>query len=190
MSERWTALKAQCFACQKCELCKSRTNVVFGQGVTTAEILFIGEGPGRTEDEMGLPFVGRSGKLLDELLGTVGLSREKNIYIANIVKCRPPENRDPLVQERNACMPWLKEQLSILQPKIVVCLGRVAAQVIIRPGFSVMKEHGQWTEKDGAHFTATLHPAALLRNPHNKPLALEDFAAIHKKAKQVCLTMQ
>ena len=109
-------LKAECLACTRCELCATRTNVVFGQGVPDAEVLFVGEGPGQSEDEQGLPFVGRSGQLLDKYLFAIDLDRKKNCYIANIVKCRPPQNRDPLPAESEACMPWLREQFRLLHP--------------------------------------------------------------------------
>ena len=125
----WDTLKAECLACRRCELCTDRTHVVFGQGVQTAEVLFVGEGPGQSEDEQGLPFVGRSGQLLDKYLFAIDLDRSKNCYIANIVKCRPPQNRDPLPTESEACMPWLREQFKLLQPKIVVRLGRIASQL-------------------------------------------------------------
>lgn len=179
-------LRAGCVGCQKCGLSATRTNVVFGTGVPDAEVMFIGEGPGQQEDEQGLPFVGRSGQLLDRYLEAIGLFRDKNIFIGNIVKCRPPQNRDPLPEERQACLPWLREQFRLIQPKIVVCLGRIAAQLIIRPDFSVTKEHGQWTQKGGVWFTATLHPAALLRNPRQKPDAFEDYVAIRQKIREVC----
>ena len=179
-------LRAGCLGCQKCGLSATRTNVVFGTGVADAEVMFIGEGPGQQEDEQGLPFVGRSGQLLDRYLEAIGLFRDKNIFIGNIVKCRPPQNRDPLPEERQACLPWLREQFRLIQPKIVVCLGRIAAQQIIRPDFSVTKEHGQWTQKSGVWFTATLHPAALLRNPRHKPDAFEDYVAIRQKIREVC----
>ena len=159
---------------------------MFGEGIPTAEVMFIGEGPGQNEDEQGRPFVGRSGQLLDQYLQAIHLSREKNIFITNIVKCRPPENRDPLPAEWDACIPYLREQFRIIRPKIIVCLGRIAAQRLIRPDFSVMKEHGQWELKNGTWFTATLHPAALLRNPRNKPLAFEDYISIRTKIEQVC----
>lgn len=179
-------LKQECLSCRKCGLCETRKNVVFGTGVSSAEVMFIGEGPGQNEDEQGLPFVGRSGKLLDQYLEAVDLYRDKNIFIANIVKCRPPENRDPLAEEWDACLPWLREQFRIIRPKIVICLGRIAAQRLIRPDLSVMKEHGQFFEKNGVLFMATLHPAALLRNPRNKPLAFEDFVALREKIQEVC----
>ena len=179
-------LKAACLACTTCGLCATRTNVVFGDGAPNAEVMFIGEGPGQHEDEQGLPFVGRSGQLLDRYLEAIGLSRSSNVFIANIVKCRPPQNRDPLPEEWDACLPWLREQFRLIQPKIVVCLGRIAAQRIIRPDFSVTKEHGQWTRKNGVWFTATLHPAALLRSPSKKPEAFEDYVALREKIREVC----
>ena len=179
-------LKAQCLQCDRCALAKTRTHVVFGTGVPHARVLFIGEGPGQHEDEEGLPFVGRSGKLLDQYLEAVDLDREKNIFIANIVKCRPPQNRDPLPEEWEACMPWLREQFRLIRPRIIVCLGRIAAQRMIRPDFSVTKEHGTFIEKGGVLFMGTLHPAALLRNPRQKPTAFEDFVALREKILEVC----
>lgn len=137
-------LKQQCLACQRCGLCETRTHVVFGQGVPDAEVLFVGEGPGANEDAQGLPFVGRSGQLLDHYLEAIDLDRSKNIYIANIVKCRPPENRDPAPEESAACLPWLRMQFRLLRPKIVVCLGRIAAQQMIGKDFSVTRDHGKF----------------------------------------------
>ena len=179
-------LRTQCLSCTRCPLHTTRTNVVFGQGVPTAEVLFVGEGPGQSEDEQGLPFVGRSGQLLDKYLFAIDLDRNQNCYIANIVKCRPPQNRDPLPAESDACMPWLREQFRILQPKIVVCLGRIAAQRMIRADFSVTKEHGTFIEKGGIWFMGTFHPAALLRQKQNKPDAFADFLALREKIGQVC----
>ena len=179
-------LKQTCLDCRKCDLCKTRTQVVFGSGNPQAEVLFIGEAPGRNEDEQGLPFVGRSGQLLDQYLAAIHLDRATDLFITTIVKCRPPENRDPLPNEWDACMPYLREQFKLIRPKIVVCLGRIAAQRLIRPDFSVMKEHGQWTEKNGTFFTATLHPAALLRNPGNKAAAYADYVSLREKIREVC----
>lgn len=179
-------LKAECLACRRCGLCETRKHVVFGQGVPNAEVLFVGEGPGANEDEQGLPFVGRSGKLLDSYLEAIDLDRNRNIFIANIVKCRPPENRDPLPEESAACMPWLRQQFQLLRPKIVVCLGRIAAQQMIDKNLSVTKDHGNFFDKQGTLFMATLHPAALLRNPHSKPQAFEDFVALRDKIHEVC----
>ena len=178
------ALKKTCADCGKCDLHRGRTNSVFGYGAEDAKIVFVGEGPGQQEDLSGKPFVGRSGQLLDTYLNRVGLSRETNVYIANIVKCRPPENRDPKPEEREACMPYLKEQLAILKPKFVVCLGRIAAQELISPTFKVTQEHGIWFEKDGIEWMGTFHPAALLRNPNDKPVAFEDFVSLREKAQQ------
>ena len=182
----WETLRANCLSCRSCGLCETRTNVVFGQGSEHAEVLFVGEGPGQSEDEQGLPFVGRSGQLLDKYLFAIDLARSQNCYIANIVKCRPPKNRDPLPAESEACMPWLREQFRLLRPKIVVCLGRIAAQRMIRKDFSVTKEHGQLYEKGGILFMGTFHPAALLRSPQNKPAAFADFTALRDNIETVC----
>lgn len=179
-------LQSECLACRRCSLCESRTNVVFGQGAPDAEVLFVGEGPGANEDAQGLPFVGRSGQLLDHYLEAVDLSRSKNVYIANIVKCRPPKNRDPLPEESAACLPWLRQQFQLLRPKIIVCLGRIAAQQLIEPGFSVTRDHGKFFNKHGTLFMATYHPAALLRYPVNKPAVFGDFVALREKIFQVC----
>ena len=179
-------LQNECLACRRCGLCDTRTHVVFGQGVPHAEVLFVGEGPGANEDEQGLPFVGRSGQLLDHYLEAVDLSREKNVYIANIVKCRPPQNRDPLPEESRACLPWLRMQFQLLRPKIVVCLGRVAAQQLIGPEYSVTRDHGKFVDKGGTLFMATYHPAALLRYPANKPAVFGDFVALREKIRERC----
>lgn len=179
-------LEQQCLACRRCGLCETRTHVVFGQGAPDAEVLFVGEGPGAHEDEEGLPFVGRSGQLLDHYLEAVDLNRNQNVYIANIVKCRPPQNRDPLPEESAACLPWLRQQFQLLRPRIIVCLGRVAAQQLIDPGFSITRDHGKFFDKHGTLFTATYHPAALLRYPANKITAFGDFVALREKIRQVC----
>ena len=185
-NQEFAKLKEECLNCQKCGLCKTRTNVVFGTGVDDAEVMFIGEGPGENEDLQGEPFVGRGGQLLDKMLAAVDLDRKKNIYIANIVKCRPPQNRDPLPEEQDECIKWLREQFKILRPKIIVCLGRIAAAKIIKPDFKITKEHGIFFEKNGVLMMAILHPAALLRNPNNKPAAFEDFLKLQEKIKEVC----
>ena len=186
MYESLEQLKTDCLSCADCPLCETRRNVVFGVGVPTAEVLFVGEGPGENEDLQGEPFVGRGGQLLDKYLTHIDLSREKNIYIANIVKCRPPQNRDPREEEQAACEHWLREQMKILHPKIVVCLGRIAAQKIISPDFRVTKEHGVFYERRGFYLMGTFHPAALLRNPAQKPDALSDFVALRAKIQEVC----
>lgn len=180
------ALQHECLACRRCGLCETRHSVVFGQGTAHAEVMLVGEGPGANEDEQGLPFVGKSGQLLDHYLEAVDLSRDKNVYIANIVKCRPPQNRDPLPEESAACMPWLRQQFQLIRPKIVVCLGRVAAQRMLDPGFSISRDHGKFFDKQGTLFMATYHPAALLRYPDNKPAVFGDFVALRQKITEVC----
>lgn len=182
----WETLKADCLACSRCELCKTRTNVVFGQGVPDAEVLFVGEGPGQSEDEQGLPFVGRSGQLLDKYLFAIDLDREKNCYIANIVKCRPPQNRDPLNVEQDACIGWLRRQTALLRPKIIICLGRIAAKVIIKEDFKITAEHGQWFQRSGVQMTAIYHPSALLRDERKRPETFEDLKSIQAKIREVC----
>ena len=182
----WETLRSGCLACTRCELCKTRTNVVFGQGVENAEVLFVGEGPGQSEDEQGLPFVGRSGQLLDKYLFAIDLDRKKNCYIANIVKCRPPENRDPLGVEQDACIGYLRRQVALLRPKIIVCLGRIAAMRIIKPDFKITREHGQWFEKNGFQMMAVYHPAALLRDPRRRPESFEDFKGLQQKINELC----
>lgn len=180
------ALQQECLACRRCGLCETRHSVVFGQGTAHAEVMLVGEGPGANEDEQGLPFVGKSGQLLDHYLEAVDLSRDKNVYIANIVKCRPPQNRDPLPEESAACMPWLRQQFQLIRPKIVVCLGRVAAQRMLDPGFAISRDHGKFFDKQGTLFMATYHPAALLRYPDNKPAVFGDFVALRQKITEVC----
>ena len=164
----------------------TRTNVVFGVGNRQAEVLFVGEGPGENEDLQGEPFVGRGGKLLDQMLAAVGLSRAHNIYIANMVKCRPPHNRDPQPAEQEACIGFLREQTALLRPKIIVCLGRIAACRLIDPNFKVTRQHGEFTEKGGIWFMGTFHPAALLRNPRQKPDGFADFVALRDKIQEIC----
>ena len=179
-------LKAECLACTRCELCATRTNVVFGQGVPDAEVLFVGEGPGQSEDEQGLPFVGRSGQLLDKYLFAIDLDRASNCYIANIVKCRPPENRDPLGVEQDACIGYLRRQAALMKPKIIVCLGRISAMEIIKEDFKITQEHGQFFEKNGIQMMALYHPAALLRDPRKKPETFEDLKRLQAKIKEIC----
>ena len=179
-------LEQTCKECRACGLCETRTNVVFGAGNPEAEVLFIGEGPGANEDLQGEPFVGRAGKLLDTMLEAVGLSRKHNIYIANMVKCRPPQNRDPLPEEQDACAHWLVDQIRHIHPKIIVCLGRVAAFRMISPEFKVTKQHGEFFEKDGILYMGMFHPAAILRNPNQKPLAFADFLTLRDKISEVC----
>ena len=180
LSTRWQELHDACASCEKCPLAASRTNCVFGVGNKNADILFVGEAPGEQEDLSGIPFVGRAGQLLDKFLYAVDIDRE-DIYIANILKCRPPKNRDPLPAEEDACMDFLREQVRLIKPKIIVCLGRIAAMRLIRPDFKITKEHGQWFEKGSFLMTAVYHPALLLRDPRRKEEMLIDMKNIKKK---------
>ncbi len=182
----FASLKETCLACDKCRLCQTRTNVVFGVGNPAAKVMFIGEGPGENEDLQGEPFVGRGGQLLDKMLDVIDLSRKSNIYIANMVKCRPPKNRDPMPDEVEKCIGYLYEQINIIKPKIIVCLGRIAATSIISPDFKVTAQHGKFFEKDGILYMGVYHPAALLRNPNNKPEAMEDLFKLREKIKEIC----
>lgn len=182
----WQNLTDRCLQCHACGLADTRHHVVVGVGRHDAEVLFVGEGPGEQEDLKGEPFVGRGGQLLDKMLAAVGLSRQHNIYIANIVKCRPPHNRDPLPAEQEACIHWLREQVSLIRPKIMVCLGRVSACRIIDPDFKVTRQHGEFVKKGDIWMMGTFHPAALLRNPRQKPEAFADFLALRDKIGEVC----
>lgn len=174
-------LEIKCKNCTKCDLCEGRTNLVFGIGKKDANIMLIGEGPGENEDLQGQPFVGRSGQLLDKFLASVDLSRDKNVYIANMVKYRPPKNRDPKPEEQDMCINWLREQFKIIKPKIVVCVGRISAQKLIDKNFKVTQQHGQFIDKNGTLFMGTYHPAAILRNPNNKEFAFADWLALRDK---------
>ena len=181
MIEDFEALRQTVLSCKNCKLCETRHNVVFGVGNPQSKVMFIGEGPGENEDLQGEPFVGRGGQLLDKMLTHVGLSRNENVYIANMVKCRPPKNRDPEKDQLEACIGYLRNQVHLIRPKIIVCLGRIAACAIIDPGFKVTKQHGEFYDRNGTLMMGTFHPAALLRNPGSKPAALEDFLKLREK---------
>ncbi len=185
MKEQWEALEQECLSCHECALCRERRNVVFGTGNREAEIMLIGEGPGANEDEQGIPFVGKAGQLLDDMLALIGLDRTK-VYIANIVKCRPPGNRDPLNVEQDACIGYLRRQIELIEPKVVVCLGRVAAMRLIREDFKISREHGTWHTVDGRQVTALYHPAALLRDPQRLPETFEDLKEIRRCLARLC----
>lgn len=181
----WEELRQVCEQCQKCELGASRTNLVFGDGNPNAEIMFVGEGPGQQEDLTGTPFVGPAGQLLDRMLEIIDLDRTK-YYIANIVKCRPPPNRDPLAGEQDACIDYLREQVKLVRPKIIVCLGRIAAMRLISPDYRITREHGQWVQRSGFWMTAIYHPSALLRDESKRPETFDDLISIREKIKEVC----
>lgn len=179
------SLKNDCLSCTRCGLCETRKNVVFGVGPADAEIMFIGEGPGEQEDIQGEPFVGRAGQFLDEMLSIIGLSR-RNCYIGNIVKCRPPGNRDPLNSEQDSCIDWLETQIRLIQPKLIVCLGRIAAMQYINPNFRITKEHGTWHQVDGTWRMAMYHPSALLRDVTKRPETFRDLKSLQAMAREHC----
>lgn len=180
MSKTWEELYEDCAKCERCELHRTRNNCVFGVGDRNADIMFIGEAPGEREDLSGTPFVGRAGQLLDKYLLAVDLPRE-SVYIANILKCRPPKNRDPLPAEEDACMDYLREQVRLVKPRIIVCLGRIAAQRLISPDYRITREHGTWVQRGSFLITAVYHPALLLRDPRKKEEMLEDMKSIAAK---------
>ena len=178
-------LQQECERCTSCPLCKTRHKVAFGVGPCPSDIVFVGEGPGQQEDLQGEPFVGAAGHLLDDMLSIIDLGRH-NSYISNIVKCRPPQNRDPLPQEQDACIGYLERQLALLKPKIVVCLGRIAAMRLIKPDFRITREHGQWFERDGISYMAIYHPSALLRDVSKRPETFTDLLSLRERAKGAC----
>ena len=180
----WEELENACNCCNNCKLCQGRTNVVFGVGPKDADIMFVGEGPGEQEDLQGEPFVGAAGKLLDDMMSIIDLNRN-NSYIANIVKCRPPRNRDPEDDEQNACIGYLRNQVALIRPKIIICLGRVAAKRLIDPEYRITREHGQWICNNGVWMTAIYHPSALLRDLSKRPETFEDLLSIRQKIHEV-----
>ena len=181
----WETLKSVCSQCTRCGLCETRHNVVFGIGNESADILFVGEGPGEQEDLQGIPFVGPAGKLLDDMLSIIDLDRNHNCYIANIVKCRPPRNRDPLEIEQEACIGYLRHQVKLIQPKIIVCLGRIAAKKLIDPNYRITRQHGQWVQKGNLWMTAIYHPSALLRDVTKRPETFDDLLSIREKLQEI-----
>lgn len=182
--EQWQELKDACAHCFGCRLCNTRTNVVFGVGRKDADIMFIGEGPGEQEDLQGEPFVGAAGKFLDDMLGIIDVNRT-NCYIANIVKCRPPMNRDPQDDEQDACIGYLRKQISLVNPSVIVCLGRIAARRIIDPDYKITRDHGKWICRDGIWITSIYHPSALLRDVSKRPETFEDLLEIREKLREV-----
>ncbi len=173
----WETLEKQCESCEKCTLSATRTKCVFGTGSRTADLLFVGEAPGEQEDLTGTPFVGRAGQLLNKFLDAVDIPRE-DVYIANILKCRPPQNRDPLPAEEAACIGYLREQVKLLQPRVIVCLGRISAMKLIKEDFRITKEHGMLFKKGDFMMSAVYHPAFVLRDPHKRPDILADLQKI------------
>ena len=184
--EAMDKLQRECLSCRDCPLSQGRHNVVFGVGDPESELMFIGEGPGEQEDLQGEPFVGPAGKLLDDMLEMIDLDRSR-VYIANIVKCRPPHNRDPLQTEQDVCIEWLRAQTRLIRPKIIVCLGRIAAMKLIREDFRISREHGQWEQKGGIWFTALYHPSALLRDESKRPDTFRDLKSLQTKVREICV---
>ncbi len=173
-------IRKECEGCRKCSLAETRTNVVFGVGNPHADIMFVGEAPGEKEDLSGIPFVGAAGKLFDKYLVAVGIPREE-VYIANMLKCRPPKNRDPKPEEQDLCIEYLREQVRAVSPKLIVCLGRIAAMRLIKPDFRITAEHGTWFERGAFSICAVYHPSALLRDPRKKDDMLADMMDIKRR---------
>jgi DNA polymerase len=185
--DSWEVLEQKTLSCTACGLCETRHNVVFGVGNRETDVLFVGEGPGEQEDLQGEPFVGPAGKLLDDMLSILDLDRSSNCYIANIVKCRPPRNRDPLETEQEACIGYLRNQVALIKPKIIVCLGRIAAKKLIDPDFRITRQHGQWFRRGDFWMMATFHPSALLRDVSKRPEAFDDLMSLRAKMKELGL---
>ena len=184
LQEQWNELEARCRECRACALGQTRRNNVFGTGNREATVMFVGEAPGEQEDATGVPFVGRAGQLLDRYLFAVDLPRE-SVYIANILKCRPPHNRDPQEDEQEACIGYLREQFRLIRPRVLVCLGRIAAMKLIKPDFRITKEHGQWFYKGGVWMMAVYHPSALLRDASKREDMLRDMQKIADKLQEL-----
>ena len=178
----WEELQAAVAACRNCRLCETRTNTVFGVGPLGAPLMVVGEGPGADEDAQGEPFVGRAGKLLDEMLRAIGRSRRSDTFIANVVKCRPPDNREPAEDEAEACRAFLEQQLRLVKPRLIVALGRVAAQRLLATDTPIGKMRGQTYQwgPEGTPLMVTYHPAYLLRSPGDKAKSWEDLKRIHR----------
>ena len=183
--DSWRKLKRDCERCERCGLCRGRHNLVFADGNEKAKVMLIGEGPGEQEDLQGRPFVGPAGKFLDNMLELIDLDRTK-VYIANVVKCRPPHNRDPLPEEQEACSSFLARQIALVRPMIIVCLGRIAAQGIMKKDMRITREHGIWYEHDGMMYMATYHPSALLRDESKRPEAFDDLVRLRQQIREMC----
>lgn len=180
MYEKWEELEKSIIDCNKCKLCKTRQNIVFGVGNKNAKIMLIGEGPGADEDRLGEPFVGRAGQLMDKAFKAVGIKREE-VYIANIVKCRPPSNRNPEEDECEACMNYLRNQVILVKPQIIILLGSVALKHILGKEYGITASRGKWVEKKGIKYMPTWHPAALLRDETKKIDFIKDLMLVTKE---------
>ena len=184
MYENWEELEEACKNCNKCKLCANRHNVVIGTGNRNAKIMLIGEGPGADEDLQGIPFVGKAGKLMDRAFEGIGIKREE-VYIANIVKCRPPNNRNPEYEEADACKEYLGSQINLVKPEIIILLGSVALKNILGKEYGITSSRGKWFEKDGIKCLPTFHPAALLRDETKKINFWQDLKMIKKMLGEV-----
>ena len=180
MKTSWPTLMQEALTCEKCRLCQTRTHVVIGEGDPHASLMFIGEGPGQQEDLSGRPFVGAAGQLLVKMLAAIGMTRDQ-VYICNIVKCRPPQNRVPEPDERIACMDYLRQQVALVRPKVIVCLGSTPTRALLGDHMRITRDRGVWQLRKGVWFMPTFHPAALLRDLDKKRPAWEDFKAIRDK---------
>ena len=187
--ESWNELKEICNNCTECELHRNRTNVVFGRGNVGAGVMLVGEGPGADEDALGEPFVGRAGKLLDTLLCALEIGQD-DIYIANIVKCRPPQNRVPTIHEARTCLGYLRNQVYLQNPTIIVCLGSTAAKYVLNKDVRITQVRGTWIEKKGVYIMPTYHPAAVLRDDTKKIPLWEDFKKVKIKMEELCRLTQ
>lgn len=187
MEISWPTLLADISACQACRLCDARTQVVPGEGNPRADVLFIGEGPGREEDALGRPFVGAAGRLLEKMLHAIDLTRD-DVYITNAVKCRPPENRVPEPDEVAACLPYLRAQTALIRPRIIVLLGASAGKAILGDALRITRDRGQWTERKGVWIMPTFHPAALLRDETKKRPCWSDLQQVRAKLTELTAT--
>ncbi len=184
-TKRWNELKTEVNGCTRCSLHLTRTQPVFGSGNPQAPIFLIGEGPGYEEDKSGVAFVGKSGQLLDKILAACNFTREQHVFIGNIVKCRPPQNRNPLPEEQAACLPYLEEQIELVEPKIIVTLGAVATKAILGSQVMITKVRGHWGLWLNRPVMPTYHPSALLRNPNLKRDSWEDFKKVIDKYREL-----
>jgi len=184
MRVSWAELSENLTDCRKCRLCEGRSNIVPGEGNPHAQLMFIGEGPGQEEDRQGRPFVGRSGELLTRMIHAIGMERSE-VYICNVVKCRPPQNRNPEPDEAEACLNYLRAQVALVRPKVIVLLGKVACQYTLKEQIFITRDHGRWFERKGTWFMPTFHPSALLRDPTKKRDAWDDFQKIRAKLNEI-----
>ena len=184
MYDNWEELEQSIINCNKCKLCTNRTNIVFGEGNKETKVMFIGEGPGADEDREGLPFVGKAGQLMNKALEGLGIKREE-LYIANIVKCRPPSNRVPEQDEAEACLNYLRNQVILVKPKIIVLLGSTALKNILGKEYGITTSRGKWIERKGIYYMPTWHPAALLRDENKKIEFWNDLKQVKKKMEEI-----